>query len=406
MLRENIGRVFVILAGGGCLALMFFVVWPQMNEPAPAMTPGEIVEEVLGPEDEQPGEMQAEGDEVMPVPSPLVAVRDDGEGLPVIFPAPEGEIPGAQETGEIAGEVAALPAVLSAEDVAAARAALEGNEEAAVGAAPAAEAVEPVDCPEECVAAAPEPATPEDWVQVASAPDVEPLEPDGGEAVESDDETDAGDAAPADGMGEPAMEVVDVVDGPGEGAEGGAPDAYERMGADQVEAAAETAVPEGVGGPPIVERPLLLVEAEFQVPPEAPDPSGELPGLSALEAGQAGGPESGLPPRMAEEKTEGVIVPGTLRGVMGYRLPLVSRQEVPDQIVSGVLIPAHTTFVILREGWWELVDVSDEELRLLREVAAQREAEEAGAAEAEPEPARRGWNPLRMFRKQGPGADE
>ena len=55
MLRENVGKVAVILAGGGCLALMMFVVWPQMFEPAPSMTPGEIVEEVLGPEAEQGG---------------------------------------------------------------------------------------------------------------------------------------------------------------------------------------------------------------------------------------------------------------------------------------------------------------------------------------------------------------
>ena len=102
MFRENVGRVAVILAGGGCLALMMFVVWPQLFEPAPSMTPGEIVEEVLGPEGEQPGEAQAGvEDVVMPVPSPLVAVREDGEALPVIFPAPEGENPEAQETGEV-----------------------------------------------------------------------------------------------------------------------------------------------------------------------------------------------------------------------------------------------------------------------------------------------------------------
>ena len=91
----------------------------------------------------------------------------------------------------------------------------------------------------------------------------------------------------------------------------------------------------------------------------------------------------------------GAIVPGTLRGVMGYRLPLISRQEVPDQIVSGVLIPAHTTFVILKEGYWELVDVTPEELERFTEAAAKREtrAHEAG-------PVRRGWNPLRVFRRK------
>ena len=127
MLRENVGKLAVILAGGGCLALMIFVVWPQMNEPTPSMTPGEIVEEVLGPEAEQADEARAGADEmVMPVPSPLVAVRDDGEAMAVIFPAPEGETPEAQETGDVE-----LPPVLSAEDVASARAALEGDEEGA-----------------------------------------------------------------------------------------------------------------------------------------------------------------------------------------------------------------------------------------------------------------------------------
>ena len=80
---------------------------------------------------------------------------------------------------------------------------------------------------------------------------------------------------------------------------------------------------------------------------------------------------------------------------MGYRLPLVSRQEVPDQIVSGVLIPAHTTFVILKEGAWELVDVSPEEVQRLKDAEARREA-----PVAEVEPARRGWNPLRIFKKR------
>ena len=97
---------------------------------------------------------------------------------------------------------------------------------------------------------------------------------------------------------------------------------------------------------------------------KSPIPPGEL---RRSEAARAGIP--GLPPR-----TGRVVVPGTLRGVMGYRLPLVSRQEVPDQIVSGVLIPAHTTFVILKAGTWELVDVTPDELELLRETAAGRDS--------------------------------
>ena len=87
-----------------------------------------------------------------------------------------------------------------------------------------------------------------------------------------------------------------------------------------------------------------------------------------------------------------VVVPGTLRGVMGYRLPLVSRQQVPAQVVSGVLILAHTTYVILRPGHWELVGLSPAEVEALRAAADTGES-------AESEPPSRGWNPLRLFRK-------
>ena len=95
-----------------------------------------------------------------------------------------------------------------------------------------------------------------------------------------------------------------------------------------------------------------------------------------------------LPPRP-------VVVPGTLRGVMGYRLPLVSRQQVPGQVVSGVLIPAHTTYVILQPGRWELVGLSPGEVEALRAAAR---ADEAGAQSEAPS---RGWNLLRLFRRQG-----
>ena len=95
-------------------------------------------------------------------------------------------------------------------------------------------------------------------------------------------------------------------------------------------------------------------------------------------------------------------VPNTLRGVMGYRLPLVSRQEVPDQVVSGVLIPAHTTYVILKPGYWELTGLSPDDVNALR-VAAERAKADQQAAQSEP--AVRGWNPFRLFkRKRAPAA--
>ena len=436
MLRENMGKLAIILAGGGCLALMMFVMWPQMFEPAPSMTPGEIVEEVLGPEDEQPNEAEAGADEmVMPVPSPLVAVSNDGEEVPVIFPAPEGEMPESQETGERARVEAALPLVLSAKDVAAVAAALEGDEEEA------GEAATPVDAAEGM--------TPEDWVRVASAPDVESPEPDDGQAPEvaaerdeaadtvavepegkettaaevvvepradateanevaephavigaSDHDAGAGDAEPAVAGYEAAREAPQAIPVQAE-----APEAVERRGGDDEEAGGETVLLDGAAAPPAVEGPLASMDVESQAPQEASDPSGELPSPPALEAGQADGPKSGLSPQRDGVERTGVVMPDTLRGVMGYRLPLVSRQEVPDQIVSGVLIPAHTTFVILKEGSWELVDVSAAEVDLLRQLAAEREAE-AAAAEPESEPEKRGWNPLRMLKQPKAPADE
>ena len=102
-------------------------------------------------------------------------------------------------------------------------------------------------------------------------------------------------------------------------------------------------------------------------------------------------------PPAAVDRSGPVLVPGTLRGVMGYRLPLVSRQEVPGQVVSGVLIPAHTTYVILQPGYWELVDLSPDEVQTLRDAAAKTGADELAAQSRPPS---RGWNPLRLFRKQ------
>ena len=90
-------------------------------------------------------------------------------------------------------------------------------------------------------------------------------------------------------------------------------------------------------------------------------------------------------------------VPDTLRGVMGYRLPLVSRQELPDQVVSGVLIPAHTTYVILKPGYWELTGLSPEDVKALR-VAAERAKADQQAVQSEP--AGRGWNPFRLFKRK------
>ena len=100
-------------------------------------------------------------------------------------------------------------------------------------------------------------------------------------------------------------------------------------------------------------------------------------------------------PPAAVDRPGPVLVPDTLRDVVGYRLPLVSRQQVPAQVVSGVLIPAHTTYVILRPGYWELVGLSPAEVEALRAAA------NTGEPVAQSEPVSRGWNLLRLFRRSG-----
>ena len=96
----------------------------------------------------------------------------------------------------------------------------------------------------------------------------------------------------------------------------------------------------------------------------------------------------------AVERTGPILVPQILRGAMGYRLPLVSRQQVPGQVVSGVLIPAHTTYVILKPGYWELVGLSAAEVEALRAAA------KGDQASGQIKSLSRGWNPLRLFRKK------
>ena len=99
----------------------------------------------------------------------------------------------------------------------------------------------------------------------------------------------------------------------------------------------------------------------------------------------------GLSPQAASERAR--TAPVDPRGVMGYRLPLVSRQKVPAQVVSGVLIPAHTTYVILRPGYWERVGATEVEA-----VPAITDAE-TGEPPTLPKRGIRGWSIWRLFRR-------
>ena len=83
---------------------------------------------------------------------------------------------------------------------------------------------------------------------------------------------------------------------------------------------------------------------------------------------------------------------------MGYRMPLVSRQELPIQVVSGVVIPAHHTYVILRPGHWELLMEGGE-------IVLPVEPVEAVLEEPEPTPGS-SWTVLDLFRKRTPAREE
>lgn len=364
MFRDNAGRLLIVAAGGGCLAVLFFVVLPMLNQPAPPVTRDEIVAQVLGSKETAGDESELEA--VAAAPSPLVGIGNDGVEVPVVFPA--AETPAEERRVDDGGLLQAL----SAEDVAAARAALEGSE------------LEPLAPVKELVA---------EMTEVTGAMPAEARETAG-----------PADLGESEGMAvvlpEPEVPAVagvaPVAEGKGTGEELPVTATLGAEATKPVAAFGEMAKAEAVAVPGVVQGPgVRRVEFDMPVsfdsraPREVSHASG---GAAAFEAAQ--NPESDVLPRT------GVVVPGTLRGVMGYRLPLVSRQEVPDQIVSGVLIPAHTTFVILKEGSWELVDVTPEELEALRGRAAGGDA-----ATTEVEPARKGWNPLRIFRKRGPSVD-
>lgn len=90
-----------------------------------------------------------------------------------------------------------------------------------------------------------------------------------------------------------------------------------------------------------------------------------------------------------------------LRGAMGYRLPMVSRQQVPDQVISGVLVRAHATYVILRPGYWELLQADGGIVVPAREAPPQETTSENAVPPQVEGQGRRWWNPASWFRRQG-----
>ena len=357
MLSGHMGRLLIVAAGGGCLAALIFVVLPMLNAPAPPVAQDEMVTEMPGVGETAGDESEIEAE--VPLP-PLVGVRNDGQEVPVVFPASEAAAASEERAAEAGGPLL----VLGAADLAAVEAALQGGDPEPV------EAVKvgvqnKADENRGAPVAARETRGPAGSDGSAEIPAAS-AEPEAPAVVETEEPEATGEA-----MKVAPEQDVEVADLPADG--------MEEEGRDRPGNAVRPAVRRGEFDVPVF--------PDSRAPRDASHPSGGVPALAEAEAAPAGNAPSGLPPRPVRA---GVMVPGTLRGVMGYRLPLVSRQEVPDQIVSGVFIPAHTTFVIVKPGAWELVDVTAEELLALREAAARKERP-AAAAEAAAEGAARPW---------------
>ena len=365
-MRTATGKILLALAGTVGAALVVFVVAPWLQSPPPPPSPAspdEIVQEVMGPLGEN------EGEETVP---PALG--------PVAQPVEEG---GAdQEVVDV------LPAPLTADEVASAMLDPsapdeEGGDEAAVGGAVEAavsqfaEAV--LERLDEIVDAS---ARLPDAVVMASAPSV--------------DENETAGPAP--------QQVIEPV-----------PEEAATAVETERQAAAQVPAPEVVEHAPPVKpvvterdmrvefsRPVVEVSAATTGPPSGAPVQPEVPAppLGPLEtpAHEAAQRPPVLPAAGLAEwrRAEAVTAPHVPRGVMGYRLPLVSRQELPIQVVSGVVMPAHHTYVILRPGYWEL---------LMEGGGTVVPAEPVEAVIDEPPPRRR-WNPLNLFRKRTPAGEE
>ena len=378
-MRTATGKILLALAGTAAVALVVFVVAPWLQAPAPPVSPvssDEIVREVMGPLGENEGKAMGETEAV-------AGMLPEGEET---VPPALGPVAQAVEEGGVDQEVVGvLPAPLSPDEVASAMLDSsvpdeEGGDEAAGGEAVEAavsqfaEAV--LERLEEIVQAS---AGSPDAVVMASAPSVEEGEGEtAGPAPEQVTEPVAAEAATAvetvGGQAEPPPEVI-------EDAAAGEPVVIER------DMRIEFSIP-------VVE----VAAASTGSPPGAPVAlEGPAPPLGPLEPPAQ--PPSVLPAAgLAELRpAEAVTAPYVPRGGMGYRMPLVSRQELPIQIVSGVVMPAHHTYVILRPGYWELLMESGETVVPVEPVEVVEE----------PPPApRRRWSPLDLFRKRTPAREE
>ena len=383
------GRLALAGAAGGCLVLVTFVLLPLL---APVPTQPLETEAIVT---QAPPAVSPADEVVKPLPSPLVGLRDDGGEVAVVFRAAErgktaGETPAAGGDGVgldahegPADPAEGLPPVLSAEEIAAAMERLDADGDDGEAAAQVDETYGANGANGENEAGA-------FGIEVPAVALVEPMAAEGDNGGQTEvypfGEADRGRGVElrpppfATREVQELLEVLGYAPGPLDGIWG------ERTAAAWRAFARDT----GRRGDEKQRAPGAPEETAAPLTPAAPTPSGAAEKVEGGGAGQAGPPHAGLSPLEAAPK---VVVPESLRGVMGYRMPLVSRQGVPDQVVSGVLIPAHTTFVILKPGAWELVGLEPGEVERLRDAGR-----EAGAPA---EGVKRRWNPLRPFRKRG-----
>ena len=371
-------KILLALAGTVGVALLVFVVGPWLQAPAlpvSPVSPDEIVQEVMGPPGENDGEAMDEADAVagvLPASEEIVspALGPDAE--------PVADVSGDQEI------VGVLPAPLTPDEVASAMVEPSATDEErgdeAAGGEPVEAAVSQfaeavLERLEEIVHAS---AGSADAVVMASAPSVEEGEGEtSGAAPEQVIEPVA-----AERQAEPPPEVV-------EDAAPGEPVVIERdmrieFSMPVVEVAAAS-----TGSPP-----GAPVATEGPAPPLGPlEPPAYEPDQEAAAAQRL----SVLPAAGLGElrRAEAVTAPHVPRGVMGYRMPLVSRQELPIRIVSGVVMPAHHSYVILRPGHWELLMEGGE-------TVVSAEPVEEVVEEPQPAP----WTLLDLFRRRTPAGEE
>ena len=382
--RGIAAKVLVFVAGAVGIVLVVFVVAPRLEAPDQPLSRDAIVAEVLasfGEEDAgEDGQADAEAVEaagLMAIPSPLLPV-----GVENPVPGPVMEPPATAETGQLGAAVAqgaGLPEVLSPEEVEAVM-----SEPARVASAPHVETDDgPLAVEAERIAqpmlAAPEATAPYEAVQELEPEPAEPVRDAQQLSGEVLRETEAARQSSRGGL--PRLEFE---------APGGIRVVETPLGAEDPSTASEPTAASAVE--PLSEfSPRSFSRSDAPLAAEALEPSGGPSEATARSAVLAG-----------PSPSDPVRVPHTLRGVMGYRLPLVSRQTLPDHVVSGVLIPAHTTYVILQPGYWELVGLSPDEVNVLRAAA---EAAKAAEPDTSSEPLARGWNPFQLFRAKRAPAD-